>query len=295
MTESSDDWLTSGTGTPPTLHWSCSTEGRLTHLELAWEAGEVLASDDAGGVSLFDAAGQVRHVSRGLPNVGHVAFAASGDGLAVACDEKKIAVLDRSLSVVWSLSLYDRITGLALDPFGRHLAVALANRDVRIYTMTRRSIAEFEVVRPLRFLRFSATEPVLFGAAEDGMLAAFDLGGRPLWDVRLFTSCGDMTTSGDGSMILLAGFAHGIQRFDRAGTNRGAFVVEGTPARIATCYDGTRIAAATIERQVYYLDRSGDLRWAASAPDDVAALRCDAAGRSILLGFASGRMMHLGW
>ncbi len=295
MTASSDDWLSSGIGTPPTTRWSCSTEGRLAQLELAWESGEVLATDDSGGVSLFDAAGQVRHVSRGLTNVGPLAFSATGDGLAVATGETRVAVLDRNLSVVWSLNLYDRITALAFDPFGRHLAVALANRDVRIYTSTRRSIAEFEVVRPLKFLTFSASEPVLFGAAEDGLLGAFDLAGRSLWDVRLFTSCGDLAVSGSGSVILLAGFAHGIQRFDHAGANRGTFVVEGTPSRIATNYDGSRIAAATIERQIYALDRSGDLRWAASTPDDVVAMRSDASGKSILIGFASGRMVFVGW
>lgn len=295
MTEPSDSWLEAGVGVPPKTLWSFSAESRLSHLDLSWEADEVLVADEAGGLSLIDATGRLRHVSRGLMKVDRVAFAESGNNLAVAYDEKKIALIDRSLAVVWSLNLYDKIVGLALDPFGKHLAVALANRDVRIYTATRREIAEFEAVRPLRFLQFAATEPLLIGAAEDGLLAAYDHEGRPKWDVRLFASCGDLTSSGDGATILLAGFAHGIQRFDRSGTNRGAFVVEGTPARIATCYDGSRIVAATVERQIYFLDRSGELRWAAEAPEDVAAVRCDAAGRSIVLGFASGRVTRCGW
>ena len=82
---------------------------------------------------------------------------------------------------------------------------------------------------------------------------------------------------------------------DGRGANRGAFVVEGTPARVALSYDGSRIAAATIERQIYVLNRSGELRWAAETPDEVAALRLDATGRSVVVGFTAGRVARLGW
>lgn len=295
MTEASDSWLSEGVGAPPQVLWSFSTESRLTHLAHAWEADETLAADDTGGLYLFDPAGRLRQLTRGLSRIDALAFAAAGNCAAAGFDGRKVALLDRSLSVVWSLTLYDKVVGLALDPFGRHLAIALENRDVRIYTASRRRVSEAEFVRPLRFLRFCATSPTLVGAADDGLIAAFDLGGKLLWDVRLFAPCGDMAASGDLATLLLAGFAHGVQRFDAGGTNRGAFVVEGTPARVATCYDGSRIAAATIERQLYWMDRGGNLRWAAVAPDDVAALCCDASGRSAVVGFGSGRIARLGW
>ncbi|MBA3314121.1 MAG: hypothetical protein H0T47_12655 [Planctomycetaceae bacterium] len=287
-------WADDGVGTPPRTAWSVSTESKLIHLAVAWESEDTLAADDAGGLSLIDSEGRLRQLTRGLAGITAITIAATGEYTAVGYGQK-VTLLDRALSIVWSLSLHDRIVGLALDPFGRHLAVALGNRDVRIYTTSRRRIAEFEVVRPLRFLQFSATEPKLIVAAEDGLLAAYTIEGQPHWDMRLFATCGDMTASGDGSMILLAGFAHGVQRFDASGTNRGAFVVEGTPARISTCYDGSRIAAATLERQVFLLERSGNLRWAANAFDDVVAVRCDATGRSLTVGFAEGRVEKLSW
>ena len=295
MAGANETWLETGVGRPPEELWSFSTESRLSHLALAWESDEVLAADDAGGLYLFDPAGRLRQLSRGLAKIGAISIADAGICSAVAFDERKVALLDGSLSVAWSLNLYDRVVAVALDPFGRHLAIALANRDVRVYTTTRRRVAEFESVRPLKFLRFAANEAVLIGAAEDGLLAAHDALGRQRWDVRLFASCGDMAVSGDARTILLAGFAHGIQRFDGSGTNRGAFVVEGTPARISTSYDGSHIVAATIERQIYLLERTGELRWAAEAPDDVAAVRLDGPGRSIAVGFASGRVARLGW
>jgi hypothetical protein len=294
MARSSDAWSDDGIGTPPCTVWTFSTESRLTHLAVAWESEDTLAADDAGGLSLIGPEGRLRHLTRGLPDVTAITIAATGEFAAVAYGQK-LALLDRSLSMVWSLSLYDRVTALALDPFGRHVAVALGNRDVRIYTTTRRRVADFEVVRPLRFLQLTATEPKLIGAAEDGLLGSYTVGGKTVWDAHLFATCGDMAASGDGAVILLAGFAHGIQKFDRSGANRGAFVVEGTPARLSTCFDGSRIAAATLERQVFLLDRGGRLLWAAIAGDDVTSVRCDATGRVVTIGFAEGRIERLSW
>ena len=295
MTDTKDSWTTEGVGAAPQVAWSLATDGKLADLDLAWEADETLIADDAGGLSLIDAAGRLRQLSRGLSRIECVAFSGSGSCAAIAYDSRKVALVDRSLSIGWSMTLYDQITGLAIDPFGRHIAVALGNRDVRIYTTSRRRVAEIEVVRPLRFLRFSTTEPRLVGAAEDGLLVACGINGKLIWDQRLFATCGDLTASGDLSTVLLAGFAHGIQRFDADGTSRGAFVIEGTPSRLAVSYDGSRIAAATLERQVYFMDRGGTLRWAATAPEEVERLACDAAGRSIIVGFASGRVIRLAW
>jgi hypothetical protein len=295
MAETGESWTRGGVGPAPRSLWSVSTEGRLTHLALAWEADEVLAADDSGGLYLIDAAGRLKGLTRGLRGITALAFADDGGCAAIGYDGQKVALVDRSLSITWSVSLYDKVVGVALDPFGRHLAVALGNRDVRIYTATRRRVADFEVVRPLRFLRFSAAEPKLVGAAEDGLLAAYGIAGKPLWDQRLFATCGDMAASGDASLILLAAFAHGVQRFDGTGTNRGTFVVEGTPARLSTCYDGSRLAVATLERHVYWTDRNGNLRWGGTAPDEVVAVRSDAAGASFVVGMASGRIERLGW
>jgi hypothetical protein len=294
MAELSDAWIDEGTGRSPRTSWTFSTESRLTHLAVAWESEDTLAVDDAGGLSLIGADGRLRHLTRGLSGVTAVSIAATGEHSVVGYGQK-VSLLDRSLSVVWSLSLYDRVTALALDPFGRYLAVALANRAVRIYTTSRRRLADFELVRPFRFLQLLATEPTLIGAAEDGLLGSYSMNGETRWDNHLFATCGDMTASGDGSMILLAGFAHGIQRFDRSGTNRGAFIVEGTPARLSTCFDGSRIAAATMERQVFLLDRSGRLLWGAEAAGDVAGIRCDGAGRTVTVGFSEGRIERLAW
>lgn len=295
MAESYADWASDGVGTAPEVHWTFCAESRLRQVSLAWEADEVWAADDAGGLYAFDADGRLRQLTRGFPNISGLSCAATGNCAAIAFDEKKVAIVDRSLSVNWSMSLYDKIVGIACDPFGRHIAVALANRDLRVYTTNRRRLAEIEVVRPLRFLQFSTTDPTLIGAAEDGHLAAFQMTGKLLWEQRLFATCGDMAASGDLSTVLLAGFAHGIQRFQGTGANRGAFIVEGTPGKIAVSYDGSRIAAATLEKQIYWMDRSGNLRWGSETPEEVVSLHVGATGSSVIVGFAGGGITRLNW
>ena len=288
-------WTGNGAGTPPTVEWAGATESRLTHLVYAREAAETVVADDAGGLTVFDPAGRLRQMTRGLPQIGCLAVADVGGAIAVAYDERRVAWLEESLATRWSLSLYDTVTGLAFDPFGRYLAIALANRDVQVYTADRGKAASFEAVRPLRFLAFSATQPQLIGAADHGLLGAWTPGGKPLWDTRLWTTCGDMAASGDGQTLFVAAFAHGVQRFDGEGTNRGTIIVEGTPGRLATSFDAGRLSVATLEHQLYRLDAHGNLLWRATAPDDIAAIQSDGPGERLLVGLASGRMLCLRW
>ena len=73
-------------------------------------------------------------------------------------------------------------------------------------------------------------------AAEYGHLCCHQLTGEQIWAEKLWSNAGDMAVAGDGETILLAGFNHGIQLFDGQGTNRGAFVVEGTPNRVSMSF-----------------------------------------------------------
>ncbi len=295
-----DAWTETGTGTPPRVAWSFRAEGRLTHLVHAREADETFVADAAGGLSWLDPLGRLRQLTRGLPGVNAAAVADDGSCAAVGYDGQKLALLDRSLSVLWMATLHDDVTAVALDPFGRHVAVGLGNRDGLIYATgrdgaARRRVADFEAIRPVRFLAFAATRPLLVAAADHGMLAAYSPAGKLLWDTRLWAGCGDVAISGDAGRIFLAAHAHGVQRYDGRGANRGTFLVDGTPGRLALSFDGTRLGVATLERHLYRLGGEGDLLWAATAPDDVAALAIDGPGRDLFVGFSEGRAVRLRW
>src|SRR5690606_36262174 len=89
MTDPHEAWLTGGVGTPPKVLWSFSTESRLVHLDIAWEADELLAADDAGGLYQCDPSGRLQHLSRVLPGVRHVPISETGDRRAAIYDSKK--------------------------------------------------------------------------------------------------------------------------------------------------------------------------------------------------------------
>ena len=295
MNSEQPEWIASAFGQPPTQYWSRPLEGGLTHLVASWETEESLVADDAGGLYVFDRAGTLRHMTRGYPHVRAVAISADGERALVAFEDRNLACFDRQLRLKWTKTLYDTILEVALDPFGRHMAVSLAGRRLHIMTTSRREIAELETQRPIRFLRFAMTHPYLVAAAEDGLLAGIEFLGRVDWEERLFATAGDMAINGNASMILLTGFAHGLQRYNGQGRNRGTFVVEGSPARLATSFSGEQIATATLEGQLYRLDRKGNLTWATAIPEEIPAICLSATGDALTVGLASGRVVRLDW
>ncbi len=139
----------------------------------------------------------------------------------------------------------------------------------------KRKIARFETVRPLHFIEFCGTEPVLFGSAENGLLCCHNLAGAQLWQERVWSNVGAMSVTGAGDIIYLANFSHGVQAFDGDGVSLGAYVLEGTVDKVSASYEPYRLIATTIEQYVYWLDSDGDLIWASSAPAGVVDLKCD--------------------
>jgi len=59
--------------------------------------------------------------------------------------------------------------------------------------------------------------------------------------------------------------------------------------------DGSRIAIATLENHLYWIDRQGKLLWAASSPETIRELAVASAGENLFLGLQSGRILNLYW
>ena len=172
--------------------------------------------------------------------------------------------------------------------------MALANRDVTVYTAARRRVARFQAVRPLDHLHFVASAPRLVGAASRGLLAAYTLRGEPLLDLATFSNCGDLAVSGDGAHLVLAGYNLGVQRYDADGELVQTLVLDGSPARVALPFRGFAPAAvATVEHGLYRLTRDGTVAWGAPAPDAVVGLAQDAFARQWTVGFEGGRVVRL--
>ncbi len=293
MTSGLPDWLMQARGERPLQRWSFTTDARLSDMRYARETGEVLAADDSGGLYLLDRRGQVAALTRTGHQFRFIAFADTGTAGAVIVDDRQVAWLDRHLQFVWKRSLPDEAIGLAMDPYGTHVIIALASGHNVIYNTDKKKLLDFESLRPLRYLQWTAATAGFLAAADYGFFAKYSLYGDLDWSERLWSTVSDLSVTGDGELVALAGLAHGVQVFDSQGAAQGSFVLDGTASLVATSYNRRRIVAATLERHITLLDTEGSMRWLVQPPDDVIRLQMSPLGDSVIIGFADGRITRL--
>ena len=287
-------WLSGGRGMPPALTWGFSTDAPLIALRVAREGGRTLVADAGGGLYRLDPTGRVEHLQRGLKDLTALAFADSGGAAAAAFGRDVLGWVEPDLKVKWRQSMPAAITAVAVDPHGRHAAVALSNGDVTVYTNRRKKLTRFTAIRPLDHLHFLASRPLLVGAANRGLIAAYDLRGRQELDVKTWANCGDLAVTGDGTRMAVAAFNLGVQRIDGAGRVRDTLSTGGSPSKVALPFRGWGpLALATLEQELFRLTVAGEVDWAAPAPAPVAGLALDARGRLLTVGFETGRVVRL--
>jgi hypothetical protein len=295
MSQSEQSWLYEGRGLSPEWSWSFTTDAPLVGLDLAREGGETVIADASGSVYLLDRRGRVLTLARGLHSLQEIAWSDTGSTGAVVRDESVLTVLNRQLRSLWSLDLREPIGAIAADPYGQHFAACLDSGYTRILNSSRRTVSEFATNRPLAYARFVATETELIGAAENGLVCCHHLDGSPLWGEPWWSNIGDLSITGNGQAVFLAGLNLGIQRFDGNGNSQGTYVIEGTPNRVSTSFRLKRLIASTIERGLIWLDSDGEVLWFVETPEPVVTLRCDPLGIGVVCGFESGRVVRLDW
>ena len=295
MSNSEPSWLSEGQGIPPTIRWTFSTDASLVAMEMGRESGEVVAADSAGGLYRLDRRGQLLTLSRGLKGVRALALSDTSSAGAAIVGERKVVRLNSKLEAEWSVGLPEPALAIAVTPFGRHTAICLANGGNLILGQESEQLSVFETMRPMKWVQFLASEPVLIGAADYGQICAYRLNGQQIWNEKSFTSLGDMCAASDGQTVLLAGFNHGIQALDSEGTMRESYLIEGTVCRVSCSFNADRIAAATLERHLYWLDSDGQLLWATQVNEDILRVICDPLGEWLLCGFNSGQILRLDW
>lgn len=293
MTAGQPEWLREARGGRPIQRWTFTVDARLTDVRLARETGETLAADESGGLYWLDANGRVSALTRTSHELSQLALADTATAGAVIVDRRQVAWLDRRLQFVWERTLPDEILSVAVDPYGTHLLVTLAGGINVVFNADKKKVAEFESLRPLRFVQWLAKEPAFLAAADYGFFARYTLNGQLDWDERLWSTVADLSTTGDGGMVALAGLAHGIQIYDEQGTAEGSFVLDGTACLVSASYHRQRIIAATLERHLVLLDAEGAMKWLVQTPETIVRLQMSALGDAVIVGFTDGRIVQL--
>lgn len=288
-------WISGSRGSPPRLDWSVSLEDALAAFTVCREPGETIACDASGGLYRFRRDGSFVEVSRGYRDVSTLDWSDVGGCGVVVTEREQLCWLDAEFRLQWSRTLPADILAVAVDSFGHYVAVALVNHLTFIYRADKTCVGEFETPRPLAHLRFVDTRTTLIGAAEYGLFTSHQLDGSPNWTRDVWASIGDLAITGDGDVLFVAGFTHGVRVFDADGDPAGTYVLQDEPHRISCSYWYERLAAATIERHVCWLDQDGQCLWDAQLADGIHGLKCDPLANGLTLGLDCGRLAHLCW
>jgi len=292
---SGNQWLQNGSGASPKLTWSFGTDAPLSFVAFARETNEVLAADTSGGLYLLDPSGRIISITRTHTPIRGLAWSDTGQGGVLLIGNTKLHWFTRGLEFTGQVELPDTALAVALDAHGEYVAVSLASGINLLYDGPRKALRRFESQRPFVKLEFLVEQPALVGVADYGLLGCRSFQGEVLWEEKVWANVGGLATAADGSMVLTACFAMGVQRYDETGENVGSYQVEGTPHRVACTYQPGRVAVGTLEQNLFWLDDDGNQKWSCQTPEEIAQLHCEPQGNGLICGFTSGRIVRLDW
>ena len=268
----------------------------IAAMSLAAEASTLLMGTKTGTLVLLDRNGQQLARERGFDGIQFLTWSDVGNFGVVALKGGRLRCVNEKLATKWEVDLTGDVIGVALSPFGSHVAVSTESSRVHIVTTDKKEIGKFETVRPLQFLNFLYERAAIVGAAEFGHLCCHTLDGKEEWEERIMNNVGNMVVTGDGKRILLAAFNHGVQVLNSRGKQKGSFAIDGIPDFVAVARNRRRLVARTIEQRLSWLNFQGEVSWGGDlSPDPPQHLCVDPLGERLYVATQSGRLMQLAW
>ena len=287
----------------PSPAWTVLTDAPLRGIALAREAGAVFAWDEADQLYRINARGEFDSVARAPGKI--LGAAASDDGSLVALlgEGARLWLMDGTFELTHERAAISDPLSIAVDPHGRYVAVGSRINMVQFYTRHGRQAGKFETRQPVSSMVFVPDKPFLIGIGANGAITGFALSNRGVggtsldgaiaWNEALMSGVGRLATSGDGEMVLIACYTHGVQRFDLEGRAEGAYHPGGSPAQAVPDFAGRMIAVTTLEGELAILSGAGNVRWRTTLSRPAIALETDALGRYVIYGQATGEIVRL--
>lgn len=294
MTDASVREIPSFSSGPFSLQWSHSLAAPPRGLALVRERNWVLTWDLNRWLYLLDHAGRIQ-AQRRLASL-HLAVATDdASAYAAASRRGELWWLAPDLMPHWEKKLPQPAQALALDPFGKYLALSDPKGNVYLYDRPGKQIGELTLPRALLYLAFIPSVPLIVGSADLGLVAGFNFQGRVVWRDGLVATVGGLSTAGDGQPILLACFSDGLQLYDPRGVNQGKHPLPYPCRLVAQSFDGSRILTADLGSQLTLLDRQLQPLASQTMPAQIVALAIGALGKDGWVALANGAVMRLRW
>lgn len=283
------------TGPRPTfVDWNWFAGGMLRGCGLCREKHWIYAWDDASGIYVLDVHGTLvaEPVRAPKPLIG-LAAADTGEWFVAFCKSGHIFWLDSRLQPKMEMHVPVDPVGFAVDPYGDYAVVGGAIGLNFICTRAGRKLAEFETTRPMRHFQFVPNTGLIVGVSEDGMLTLHDHRGVNQWVLSSRCNVGSLAVDGDGATILLAGYGHGIIRFNGAGEREGVYRYDDSPQLVAVDMGGAKFVAASLEKTLTEISYDGEVRASRNLNEKPISLALDPLARYAALAFANGELRFI--
>ncbi len=295
MTDNRPKWVKSGNGVTPEHQWSFTADAPLVCASYGRETGEYALADSSGGLYVLNSQGKVTSLNHGFHSLGHIDWSDCGAGGIVSINGATLCRISDKLKVVWSIDFADDIADIAIDPRGDYIHVSLKNGYNMFYNTYRKKIAQYKTVKPLKYTEFLPSEPCLVAAADQGLIGSYDLKGEEIWTENSWASVGGLSATGDGKYLYVAAHNHGVKQYRNNGAQQDNLALEGTPNHVSASFSNNRLGITTLEKHLYWIDDKGAMVWVAEIPEIAASLIAGPMGKSLFIGFESGRVTKLGW
>lgn len=280
----------------PWARWHFATDGHFSHFCYAREVANYLIGDKIGGVYRLDQAGSTLALTRLSLPVTRIAWSDLGQMGFCLLGTKILARLNRKLETEWEIESNKEILDITIDPYGNFVAISMADATISIIDYERNRVAEYETPRPMDWIQFRMEEPTLIAASSNGLIYSFSMSGAKNWNENLWSAIGGFDIAHGRRMLYVAGHNLGVMQLDvNTGKSKGALVVDGTVNKVATSFDGARIAGSTIEKKFFWLDTDGEMIFTCDLPDVVSCLSINPLGQNCCVGLNGGPLTCLDW
>jgi hypothetical protein len=254
------------------------------------EAGGLVVWGERGGLTALSRRGTVQARTR-FPEPPRVAVADDGSAV-VAATADQLSWLAPEQQARWQRSIPSPATAVALDPFGRFLAVADGQSRLEILDRDGRRVLTAECPRPFRHLVFVPAAPALIAAADFGLLARLELpSGEWAWRASVVAHVGGLAVADSGEPVVLACYSAGLRRFSAAGKPVPTPDLPGQS--VAVTFDGRLTVVLGPDDTLTGLNPLAEVVFAGTVDEPVRAMALAALGDTAFVATVGGAVRAL--
>jgi hypothetical protein len=272
--------------------WSQAVSSSLRGLSAARERGWHLAWD-AHTLFLVNDRGERQAQARPPGDLASASAADDGRSFVLVTEQGHVILLAPDLTPRWERSIDCRATAVAVDAFGRRIAVAGADGSLHLFDAAANRLWTSSSPRPLHFISFIPEKAFLVAAADFGLVFCFDAAGRCVWRDGVVAHLGSLGVSGDGGNIVLACFSEGAYAYSLAGgpKARRQLAIVAPCHLLATSYAGDVLLTVGLEPKLTLRRADGSVRAEAALEGRPVGLSFNPLGTQAVLATAEGKLV----